>query len=204
MKIIHKYFSNLSSKQTNQFEQLGNLYSDWNNKVNLISRKDINFIYTKHILHSLSIAKIIRFNNNTKVLDVGTGGGFPGIPLAIMFPKTNFFLLDSIKKKIDAVNNIRLTLNLNNVTTICERIENINEKFDFIISRGVTNMKRFIEWNKDKINDNSVNQIDNGILYLKGGDLTDEMKNIKYTEYNISSFFLEDFFKTKKIIYYKY
>ena len=204
MRIIHKYFTNLSNKQTYQFQQLEDLYKHWNNKVNLISRKDIDFLYKKHILHSLSIAKIIKFKNNTKVLDLGTGGGLPGIPLSIIFPKTNFILLDSIQKKIHAVNHIKSTLNLNNVTAICERIENVNDKFDFIVSRGVTNMKKFITWNKNKINTNNINQIDNGILCLKGGDLTDEMRDIKYAEYNISSFFSEDFFKTKKIIYYKY
>ena len=203
MQLIDKYFTNITSKQRDQFIEMRSLYEYWNNKINLISRKNIQNLYTQHILHSLSIAKVIKFKEKTNILDVGTGGGFPGIPLAILFPKTKFQLLDSITKKIKVVDNIYRSLDLKNVRTINKRAENINMKYDFIIGRAVTSIISFQQLTKDKINTNSFNNIDNGIIYLTGGDLNNELRNIKHKKYNISDFFQEEFFRTKKIIYIK-
>lgn len=205
MKNIKKYFPDLSQKKIIQFEQLKDLYKDWNEKINLISRKDIDNLYEKHILHSLGIAKIIKFKPGTKILDVGTGGGFPGIPLAIIFPDSKFTLIDSIGKKIKVVNAIADEVNLKNIKAMQIRAENIDEKFDFIVSRAVTSLPVFYKWIEKKIIRKGFNDIDNGILYLKGGNIKKELIEIKkycYV-YELSNYFNEDFFCTKKIIYIK-
>ena len=204
MQIIHKYFPELSEKQIKQFADLQNLYEYWNAKINVISRKNIETLYTNHILHSLAIAKIIQFEKGTKILDIGTGGGFPGIPLAILFPEVNFLLVDSIGKKITVVNEVTKAIGLTNVRTLNERAENIKEDFDFIVSRAVTNMTAFKKWVKGKFNNTHNNTLNNGILYLKGGDLSKELKGITHTKTEISDIFEEEFFKTKKVIYIRY
>ena len=201
MLVIHKYFPNLTEKQIQQFSDLQNLYVHWNSQINVISRKNMDTLYVNHVLHSLAIAKVIQFEKGTSVLDIGTGGGFPGIPLAILFPETNFLLVDSIGKKIKVVNEVSATIGLTNVRTMHERAENINETFDFIVSRAVTNMTDFKKWVKGKLNKNHNNSLDNGILYLKGGDLSEELMGISHQQYEIADFFKEDFFETKKIIY---
>jgi 16S rRNA (guanine527-N7)-methyltransferase len=204
MKLIHKYFPNLTNDQVYKFKMLQEIYEDWNSKINVISRKDIDQLYLKHVLHSLSIAKVIAFNNNTTILDVGTGGGFPGIPLAILFPKCNFVLLDSIAKKIKVVDAAVLTLDLKNVKTIIARVENTSDKYDFIISRAVTKMKDFKKLIKGKLNNTSKNTLKNGILYLKGGDLDNELLGIKHQKFNLPDYFDENFFETKKVVYVSY
>ena len=204
MKIIHKYFPDLTEKQIQQFSDLQNLYEHWNAQINVISRKDMDALYINHVLHSLAIAKVIQFEKGTSVLDIGTGGGFPGIPLAILFPETDFLLVDSIGKKIKVVNEVSTALDLTNVRTINERAENINETFDFIVSRAVTNMTGFKKWVKGKFNKKHNNSLDNGILYLKGGDLSEELKGIPHQQYEIAGYFEEDFFETKKVIYISY
>lgn len=203
MEIIYKYFPDLSEKQVNQFAQLQDLYRNWNSKINVISRKDIDELYERHILHSMAIAKVINFKENTNILDVGTGGGFPGIPLAILFPDCNFHLVDSIGKKITVVNEVAKAIELKNTKTDHERAEKLKDNYDFIISRAVTAFPSFYNWVKNKINKNSFNDLQNGILYLKGGDLSEELKNFKnrITEYKISEFYTESFFETKKVIY---
>jgi 16S rRNA (guanine527-N7)-methyltransferase len=202
MEQILKYFPNLTDVQVEQFSKLEVLYQDWNAKINVISRKDIDELYTKHVLHSLAIAKIIKFEPGTFVLDVGTGGGFPGIPLAILFPETRFFLIDVILKKINVVNAVADSLGLKNVKAEQLRAENVKGDFDFIVSRAVTNMPDFVSWIKDKIKKQNKHQLPNGILYLKGGDLTEELKDFpKATEYNISEFFDGEFFETKKVVH---
>ncbi len=201
MHIIQKYFKNLTENQYHQLSKLPNLYNFWNEKINVISRKDIKDIEIHHILHSLSIAKAIDFKDKTKILDIGTGGGFPGIPLAILFPKCNFILIDSIKKKIKVVNNIIDEIGLQNTIALDLRAENLNQKFDFIVSRAVTNMSKFKSYTKGKINKKQNNKLKNGILYLKGGNLDQELYNIKHKAYNISDFFNESFFDSKKIIH---
>ena len=204
MQSILKYFPSLSDTQINQYKDLENLYNKWNSKINVISRKNLSELYLNHVLHSLSIAKFISFKKGTRILDIGTGGGFPGIPLAILFPEVNFLLVDSIGKKIKVVNRICESIKLKNVLTRHIRAEEIDSKFDFIVSRAVTNMKDFKMISKGKIKNNHINEIKNGIISLKGGDLSKEMKNISHESYNISNYFSEDFFKTKKIIYVKY
>ena len=204
MQSILKYFPSLSDTQINQYKELENLYNKWNSKINVISRKNLSELYLNHVLHSLSIAKFISFKKGTRILDIGTGGGFPGIPLAILFPEVNFLLVDSIGKKIKVVNRICESIKLKNVLTRHIRAEEIDSKFDFIVSRAVTNMKDFKMISKGKIKNNHINEIKNGIISLKGGDLSKEMKNISHESYNISNYFSEDFFKTKKIIYIKY
>jgi 16S rRNA (guanine527-N7)-methyltransferase len=202
MEQILKYFPNLTSVQVTQFERLEELYQDWNSKINVISRKDIDELYTKHVLHSLAIAKIQPFESGTYVLDVGTGGGFPGIPLAILFPETRFYLIDVILKKINVVNAVAESLGLKNVKAEQLRAENVKGDFDFIVSRAVTNMPDFVSWIKDKIKKQNKHKLQNGILYLKGGDLTEELKDFpKATEYNISTFFEDEFFETKKVVH---
>ncbi|WP_269221780.1 16S rRNA (guanine(527)-N(7))-methyltransferase RsmG [Flavobacterium sp. IMCC34518] len=202
MDEILKYFPNLSDNQKEQFQKLDFLYHDWNEKINVISRKDIDSLYTKHILHSLAIAKINKFEPGTYVLDVGTGGGFPGIPLAILFPETRFFLIDIIAKKIKVVQAVAEALELKNVKAEQLRAENVKGDFDFIVSRAVTNMPDFVSWVKTKIKKQNKHELKNGILYLKGGDLTEELKDFpKATEYNISDFFEDEFFETKKVVH---
>jgi 16S rRNA (guanine527-N7)-methyltransferase len=202
MDEILKYFPYLTDIQKEQFEKLDFLYHDWNAKINVISRKDIDELYTKHILHSLGIAKIIQFEPGTYVLDVGTGGGFPGIPLAILFPETRFFLIDVIAKKIKVVQAVAEALELKNVKTEQLRAELVKGDFDFIVSRAVTNMPDFVSWVKDKIKKKSKHEFKNGILYLKGGDLTEELKDFpKATEYNLSDYFENEFFETKKVVH---
>ena len=202
MKLIQKYFKDLTEEQLVQLNKLELLYKDWNSKINVISRKDIDELYLRHVLHSLSIAKLISFKNGTTLLDVGTGGGFPGIPLAILFPNCNFHLVDSIQKKINVVNNVVKELELKNVKTSCCRAESVKDKYDFVISRAVTNMKDFVSWIKYNVNKKSFNDLKNGVLYLKGGDLKKELisfKNIK--TYELSDFFSDDFFNEKKVVY---
>ena len=201
MQKITKYFPHLTKKQIQQFNELQQLYNYWNKKINVISRKDIDALYTRHILHSLSITKVIHFNQGTKVLDVGTGGGLPGIPLAIFFPKVKFHLIDSIGKKIKVVNEISKSIELNNVKAEQIRGEDIKERYDFIVSRAVTNMSKFTRWMEGKVHQKHNNKLKNGIFYLKGGDLTEELNGITHDIYDISTIFDEDFFKTKKIIY---
>ena len=203
MILIKEYFPNLSRRQLNQFELLESLYKEWNEKINVISRKDTEELYERHVLHSLAIAKVIKFKENSKILDVGTGGGFPGIPLAIMYPNSEFLLVDSIGKKIKVVNAIADSLDLSNLRAIHTRAEDVNEKFDFVVSRAVTQMPLFLNWVKGKFKSNSKHQLPNGILYLKGGDLTQELNPVKedIQLFVISAFFKEDFFDTKKVVY---
>jgi len=203
MDIIKKYFPELTEKQIRQFNLLQDLYKEWNDKINVISRKDIDQLYERHILHSLAIAKVLNFKSNTSILDVGTGGGFPGIPLAILFPECKFHLIDSIGKKIKVVQEVSMALNLGNVTSEQIRADKVKNNFDFIVSRAVTAFPAFYNWVRKKINEESNNELKNGILYLKGGDLTEELKNFKsrITTYEIAQFFTESFFETKKVIY---
>ena len=202
MEEILQYFPSLSEEQIAQFEKLEALYQDWNAKINVISRKDIDELYTKHVLHSLAIAKVQSFEPGTYVLDVGTGGGFPGIPLAILFPETRFYLIDVIAKKIKVVQAVADELGLKNVKAEQMRAENFKGDFDFIVSRAVTNMPDFVSWIKDKIKKVSKHELKNGILYLKGGDLTEELQDFpKAAEYNISEFFTPEFFETKKVVH---
>ena len=202
MNIIRSNFSDLTDSQIKQYESLMRLYKSWNNKINVISRKDISDLNIRHVLHSLSIAKIIQFITETKILDVGTGGGFPGIPLAIMFPEVSFHLTDSIGKKIKVVKAISDELGLKNVVAEQIRSENVNQQYDFVISRAVTNMTDFIKIVDGKVSTSSQNSLANGILYLKGGDLTNELKQLKNVKtFNISSYFNDIFFESKKIVY---
>ena len=202
MEEILKQFPNLTDNQILQFEKLEALYNDWNAKINVISRKDIDELYTKHVLHSLAIAKIQPFEGGTSILDVGTGGGFPGIPLAILFPETRFYLIDVILKKINVVKAVVEALALKNVKAEQIRAENVKGDYDFIVSRAVTNMPDFVFWIKDKIKKQNKHELKNGILYLKGGDLTEELKDFpEATEYNIADFFKDDFFETKKVVH---
>ena len=196
------YFPELTDIQKNQFQKLEELYHDWNSKINVISRKDIDELYTKHVLHSLAIAKIVKFEPESYILDVGTGGGFPGIPLAILFPETRFYLIDVILKKINVVKAVAESLELKNIKAEQIRAENVKGDYDFIVSRAVTNMPDFVTWIKDKIKKENKHKLKNGILYLKGGDLTEELKDFpKATEYNISEFFDNEFFETKKVVH---
>ena len=202
MEFILKYFPELTEVQISQFQQLEALYHDWNSKINVISRKDIDQLYVKHVLHSLAIAKIQKFEPGTYVLDVGTGGGFPGIPLAILFPETRFYLIDVILKKINVVKAVAESLDLKNVKAEQIRAENVKGDFDFIVSRAVTNMPDFVSWIKDKIKKQQKHELKNGILYLKGGDLTEELASFpNATEYSIFDFFEDEFFETKKVVH---
>lgn len=204
MECINKYFNNLTEKQISQFEKLKPVYEQWNAKINVISRKDVDSFYERHVLHSLAIAKIVSFLADSEILDVGTGGGFPGVPLAILFPQTKFTLVDSIGKKIKVVEEVCKELDIKNVTAINSRAEQIDKKFDFIVSRAVTQMPEFVKWVKGKIKRSSKHSLDNGILYLKGGDLTEELASFKNIQlYEISNFFSEEFFETKKVVYLK-
>ena len=201
MDIILKYFPKISLEKIEKLKQLEDLYIYWNQRINVVSRKNINELYINHVLHSLAIAKIINFKNKTNILDVGTGGGFPGIPLAILFPDCNFTLVDSIAKKIHVVDAIVDNLELDNISTSVSRVESLNTKHDFIVSRAVTNMSKFLNLTKGRIIRGGHNSLSNGIIYLKGGDLSEELKEIKNQIYNISDYFEEDFFETKKIVY---
>ena len=202
MEEILKYFPEITDLQKEQFQKLFDLYQDWNAKINVISRKDIDELYVRHVLHSLAIAKIQKFEAGTYVLDVGTGGGFPGIPLAILFPETRFYLIDVILKKINVVKAVAEALGLKNVRAEQIRAENVKGDFDFIVSRAVTNMPDFVSWIKDKIKKQNKHELKNGILYLKGGDLTEELAAFpQATEYNIADFFEPDFFETKKVVH---
>lgn len=202
MEIVLKYFPNLSQEQIRHFSLLGELYQDWNLKINVVSRKDIDELYLRHVLHSLAIAKVQPFLNGTKVLDVGTGGGFPGIPLAILFPETQFHLVDSIGKKIKVVEEVSLGLGLKNVQYTNARAETISGQYDFIVSRAVAQMATFVRWVKARIAKKSKHELSNGILYLKGGDLSEELSEFpKATIYPISSFFDEEFFDTKAVVH---
>lgn len=199
---IFKYFPELTETQKHQFEQLNELYQDWNLKINVVSRKDIDELYLRHVLHSLGIAKVMQFNRGSKVMDVGTGGGFPGIPLAILFPETQFHLVDSIGKKIKVVNEVKDGLGLENVQTTHGRVEEVKDYYDFIVSRAVAQMETFVRWTKNKIAKKQNHELKNGILYLKGGDLSEELKNFpKATLYELPDYFEEDFFVTKKVVH---
>ncbi|MBX2896706.1 MAG: 16S rRNA (guanine(527)-N(7))-methyltransferase RsmG [Cyclobacteriaceae bacterium] len=203
VEIINHYFPELTSSQYKQFEKMSGLYQEWNEKINVVSRKDIENIYINHILHSLGIAKVISFKPGADVLDVGTGGGFPGVPLAVLFPETHFHLVDSIGKKITVVTEVSKALGLKNVMAEQVRAEQLKGKYDFIISRAVTRMKEFHGWIHNKVKKESVHTLDNGILYLKGGDLDEEMNELKrpYSVYNLPDYFQEEFYETKKVIY---
>lgn len=202
MDEILKYFPDLTDTQKEQFQKLDALYHEWNEKINVISRKDIDSLYTKHVLHSLGIAKVMQFEPGATVLDVGTGGGFPGIPLAILFPETRFYLIDVIAKKIRVVQAVADALELKNVKAEQMRAENVKSDFDFIVSRAVTNMPDFVSWVKTKIKKQQKHELKNGILYLKGGDLTEELKDFpKATQYDLADFFEDEFFETKKVVH---
>lgn len=200
--IIFKYFPNLSEIQKEQFLHLEVLYKDWNEKINVVSRKDIEELYLRHVLHSLGIAKIQPFKKGASILDVGTGGGFPGIPLAILYPESHFTLVDAIGKKIKVVEEVVAGLELKNVTTYHRRVEDLDDQYDFIVSRAVAAMPTFVRWVQGCIRKKSIHELKNGILYLKGGDLTEELKDYRNVQlFELSEFFKEDFFKTKKVVY---
>ncbi len=202
METLLTYFPDLSKKQIHQFSQLEHIYKEWNARINLISRKDIEQLYIHHVLHSLGIAKVQPFVAGSRILDAGTGGGFPGVPLAILFPQTSFYLADAIGKKIKAVTAIVTMLDIKNVQTAHIRVEDIVEKFDFVVSRAVTHMPQFVSWVGGKIKKESQHELKNGILYLKGGDLTEELKNLpKAIIYPLKNYFKESFFETKKVVY---
>ncbi|WP_251620663.1 16S rRNA (guanine(527)-N(7))-methyltransferase RsmG [Odoribacter lunatus] len=203
MELITSYFPDLNADQKRRFALLGELYRDWNEKINVVSRKDIDALYVHHVLHSLAIAKVIDFLPGTHVMDVGTGGGFPGIPLAILFPEVKFYLIDSIAKKIKVVNGVASSLGLSNVIAEQKRVETVPESFDFIVSRAVTAFPDFLKLIKNKIRRGGENELPNGVLYLKGGDFEEEIKpyRSRVRIYSIRDFFAEDFFETKKIIY---
>lgn len=202
MERISNYFKGLTEKQLQQFSRLEALYKHWNSLINVISRKDIDELYLRHVLHSLGIAKVQHFKPNTHILDVGTGGGFPGIPLAIMFPETKFYLADSIGKKIKVVQEVVNALGLKNVKAEHIRAEKVKGEFDFIVSRAVTNMDDFVKWTRKKVAKKQYHELKNGILYLKGGDLTEELANFsKATIYNLSDYYTEDFFESKKVVH---
>lgn len=202
MNLISQYFPDLSEVQLNQFSKLEDLYTDWNARINVISRKDIDSLYMKHVLHSLGIAKVQPFLPNSRVLDVGTGGGFPGIPLAIMFPETKFVLVDSVGKKIKVVEAVVEALGLKNVTAIHGRAEKVKGEFDFIVSRAVTKMDDFVKWVRKKIRRKNKHKIKNGVLYLKGGDLTEELQNFPSAKiFDLTDYFNDPFFETKKVVH---
>ena len=203
MDIILKYFPNLTERQREQFAALLPLYEEWNAQINVISRKDMEHFYEHHVLHSLAIAKVMEFASMTEVLDVGTGGGFPGVPLAIMFPDARFTLIDSIGKKIKVVNDVIDRLGLTNSKAMQIRAEQLDGEYDFVVSRAVTTLGEFVPWVKKKISKSQYNKLHNGILYLKGGDLTNELFTFRHKvkTWDISEWFEEEFFETKKVIY---
>ncbi len=200
--MLPKYFPHLTEEQQVQFSKLEDLYTAWNAKINVISRKDIESLYERHILHSLGIAKVQEFKPGAHILDVGTGGGFPGIPLAILFPETQFYLVDVIAKKIKVVNEVAKALGLKNVKAAQRRAGTFEDRFDFVVSRAVTNMPDFVQWVRKNIAKKSIHELPNGILYLKGGDLTEELAPFpKAVTYALSDYFEETFFETKKVVY---
>ena len=201
--IITKYFPNLTEIQEQQFGALQNLYEHWNLQINVISRKDIDLLYERHVLHSLGIAKVMNFKPKTAIMDVGCGGGFPGIPLAILFPESNFYLVDSIGKKIKVVTEVAAALGLKNVRAEQKRVEEVKEKFEFVISRAVTESSIFYRWVQNKISKKQFNNLPNGILFLKGGDLIEEFQEFKKRAvfYELKDYFTEEFFQTKKVVY---
>ncbi|NMM49128.1 16S rRNA (guanine(527)-N(7))-methyltransferase RsmG [Marinigracilibium pacificum] len=201
--LINKYFQELTELQQSQYKKALDTYREWNQKINVISRKDIENLEEKHFLHSLAIAKVIKFDNGTKIMDVGTGGGFPGIPLAIMFPEVKFHLVDSIAKKIKVVEEVVNATGIKNVTYEHARAEKVKGKFDYVISRAVTRMKPFYSWIQNKIEPGPHKDVDHGIIYLKGGDISEEMDelNKSYQEFNISDMYTEPFFETKKVVH---
>jgi 16S rRNA (guanine527-N7)-methyltransferase len=202
MKLLLKYFPDLTEDQIEKFTLLETLYQDWNLKINVVSRKDIDELYLRHVLHSLGIAKVIKFKDGSQILDVGTGGGFPGIPLAILFPECSFHLVDSIAKKLKVVNEVVEGLGLTNVKTTHSRVEDTSGNYDFIVSRAVAAMPTFVHWIKGKIAKEQKHDLKNGILYLKGGDLTEELKDYRTTTiYNLSDYYEEDFYETKKVVH---
>ena len=199
--LILKYFPEITDEQKQQFEKLEKLYTEWNEKINVISRKDMDGLYEKHILHSLGIAKVMPFADGTKVLDIGTGGGLPGIPLAILFPEVSFTLIDSIGKKIKVVEAVSEGLGLKNVTAVHGRAEKLKEKFHFVVSRAVTQMPEFLRWLKGKFEKEQFNEKHNGVLYLKGGDLAEELAGLRCEIFQLKNYFEEEFFDTKKVVY---
>ncbi len=203
VELIEKYFPKLTARQREQFAALDELYRHWNGQINVISRQDIDSLYEKHILHSLAIGKAVQFVPGTEILDVGTGGGFPGIPLAILFPLADFHLVDSIGKKIKVVTEVANALGLTNVRAEQQRVEQLNTTYDFVVSRAVTRLKPFMGWVRYKIHKKGNNSIPNGVLYLKGGDLAEELAEVtdKYKMFDLTDYFEEPFFETKKIIY---
>lgn len=208
MELIKKYFTGLTELQTQQFGQLFDLYKEWNDKINVISRKDIDNLYLHHVLHSLAIAKYIKFKSNSSVVDLGTGGGFPGIPLAILFPEVSFLLVDSIGKKIKVVDEVSAALELKNVTSLHGRVEEIKgKKFDFVVTRAVANMLQLVIWSRKLLSQKHINTVPNGIIALKGGNIKEEMKEIQRGEYYeltpLSEYFEEEFFKEKVLVYFQ-
>lgn len=199
--LIIKYFPEISETQKSQFDALQDLYTEWNEKINVISRKDLDSLYEKHILHSLGIAKVLKFAPGTKVLDIGTGGGFPGIPLAILFPEAQFTLIDSIGKKITVVRAVAEGIGIRNVTAVHDRAEKLKEKFHFVVSRAVTQMPEFLRWLHGKFEKEQFNEKHNGVLYLKGGDLGEELAGLRCEIYELKNHFTEEFFDTKKVVY---
>lgn len=201
VELIQKYFPSLTEKQIEQFTKLDELYKEWNEKINVISRKDMDSLYEKHILHSMGIAKVMAFSDRTKVLDIGTGGGFPGIPLAILFPEVHFTLVDSIGKKITVVKEVSEGIGLKNITAIHSRAEDIKGQFHFVVSRAVTQMPVFLRWLRGKFDKEQFNPKHNGVLYLKGGDLAEELAGLKSEIFNLKDYFEGEFFETKKVVY---
>jgi len=199
--LILKYFPDLTSHQVDQFKRLGAVFQEWNHQINLVSRNDVEYLYQRHILHSLAIAKVVQFAPGTKILDVGTGGGFPGVPLSILFPDTSYYLVDSIGKKVKVVADIISQLEITNAKAMQIRAEDVSGTFDFVVSRAVTDVDQILNWISDKISPKGFNQLENGLLYLKGGTLGSEQHYRGLTTYPLSRYFDEVFFETKLLIH---